>query len=366
MNQLSKKSILLHIGVPKTGTTALQAALANNRKELNSQNVLYPSQWRNAHHRAAWAITERTWGWKGRGGTTTPIKHWNSLVKETKTNKTVVLSSEFFCEANQRQAKKIVSDLGLSRLEVVITLRPFGKLLPSAWQQYLKYGVKLTYPQWLTAILNEPRESAPTPTFWMRHDHPAVIQRWVELVGREKVTLVVVDDSDHDFVYQAFESMLNLSAGTLQKRKEKVSNRSMTLAEAEFLRQINLRQPDNSTWDKYESFVRRSMMHEILNSPISEENPEKLTTPSWAADKANQIALTYAEQIRSMDLKIIGDVANLATEIKGSPDQKLPESIAITTLAIGMQGVQKNAMKRLPFNSLKNELLRRVKARFKR
>lgn len=365
MSELEKNSILLHIGVPKTGTTALQAALSNNRFDLKSQNVLYPSQWRNAHHRAAWAVTERTWGWKGRGGTTTPIKHWNSLVKETKTNKTVVLSSEFFCEASADQAKKIVSDLGVKRLEVVITLRPFGKLLPSAWQQYLKYGVKLTYPQWLRAILNEPRDLAPTPTFWMRHDHPALIQRWVELVGRDKITLVVVDDSNHEFIYQAFEKLLNLSSGTLQKRKEKISNRSMTLAEAEFLRQINLHQPDNATWDRYESFVRRSMMHEILNSSIVEESPKKLTTPAWAAEKANKIAAKYTDQISAMDLKILGDLRQLATQIKGSVDQKLPESIAIATVAIGMQGVQKNGLKRLPFKSLKDEILRRLKRRFK-
>ena len=362
----NNKSVILHIGVPKTGTTALQAALANSRKDLAKQNVVYPSQWRNAHHRAAWAITERTWGWKGRGGTTTPIKHWNRLVKETKTNKKIILSSEFFCEANQKQSQKMVADLGRSRLEVVITLRPFGKLLPSAWQQYLKYGVKLTYDEWLAAILNGPREAAPTPTFWMRHDHPALIKRWLELIGKDNLTLVVVDDTNHDFIYQAFEEILQLQAGTLQKRKEKVSNRSMTLAEAEFLRQINLRQPDNSTWDRYESFVRRSMMHEILNSPIAETAPEKLTTPKWAADKANQIAKDYLAELSKLDLKVIGDLQQLASEVSGSDKQALPETISIATVAIGMQGVQKNALKRLPFKSLKDELLRRIKSRIKR
>lgn len=362
----TKKNIFLHIGVPKTGTTALQAALTNSRKELSKQNVLYPSQWRNAHHRAAWAVTERTWGWKGRGGTTTPIKYWNRLVKETKTNKKVILSSEFFCEANLKQSQKMVTDLGKERLEVVITLRPFGKLLPSAWQQYLKYGVKLTYPEWLEAILNGPREAAPTPTFWMRHDHPALIKRWVDLVGKENLTLVVVDDANHDFIYQAFENLLELNDGTLQKRKEKVSNRSMTLAEAEFLRQINLRQPDNSTWDKYESFVRRSMMHEILNTAIAEKNPEKVTTPQWAAEKANQIASQYLTELAKLDLKVIGDLKLIANEVPGGSEQQLPEVISIATVAIGMQGVQKNALKRLPFQSLKNEILRRITNRIKR
>jgi hypothetical protein len=358
--------ILLHIGVPKTGTTALQAALASSRKELTKQNVLYPSQWRNAHHRAAWAVTEKTWGWKGRGGTTTPIKHWNALVRETKKNKSVVLSSEFFCEANESQVKKIVSDLTLDRLQVVITLRPFGKLLPSAWQQYLKYGVKLTYPQWLTAILQAPRSEAPTPTFWMRHDHPALIKKWIEFVGKDRITLVVVDENNHDFIYQAFENLLSLSAGTLVKKQDKVSNRSMTLAETELLRQINLSQPDGSRWDKYESFVRRSMMHEILNSPIAEPNPQKVTTPGWAADIANKISIEYYEAIRQFDLKIIGDINALKIPTEASPEQSLPEVISIATVAIGMQGVQKNGLRRLPFKSLFAEIKRRIKNRINR
>lgn len=360
------KRVFLHIGVPKTGTTALQAALANSRKELAKQKVVYPSQWRNAHHRAAWAITERTWGWKGRGGTTTPMKHWTRLVKETRSKNKVILSSEFFCEANLKQSQKMVNDLGRQQLEVVVTLRPFGKLLPSAWQQYLKYGVKLTYQEWLEAILNGPREKAPTPTFWMRHDHPVLIKRWLDLVGKESLTVVVVDDSNHDFIYQAFEQILQLNAGTLQKRQAKVSNRSMTLAEAEFLRQINLRQPDDSTWDKYESFVRRSMMHEILNSPIAQSNPEKMTTPAWAAQKANQIAKEYLNELSQLDLKVIGNLSQLASEVSGSDNQALPESISIATVAIGMQGVQKNALKRLPIKSLKNEIVRRIRNRIKR
>lgn len=366
MDNFAKNSIVLHIGVPKTGTTALQAALANSRKELSKQNVLYPSQWRNAHHRAAWAITERTWGWKGRGGTTTPMKHWNSLVKEAKAKKTVVLSSEFFCEANKLQAEKMVQDLTLDRLQVVITLRPFGKLLPSAWQQYLKYGVKLTYQEWLEAILNGPREKAPTPTFWMRHDHPALIKKWIDIVGKDRLTIVVVDEKNHDFIYQAFEKLLSLNSGTLQKKQAKVSNRSMTLAEAEFLRQINLLQPENSTWDKYESFVRRSMMHEILNSPIAESDPQKVTTPAWAATKANKIAQDYTAEISAMNLRTIGDIAALSNEIVAGEVQPLPQSISIATVAIGMQGVQKNGLKRLPISSLLNEIKRRIKNRFNR
>src|SRR5690606_33106823 len=39
-----KKKVILHIGLPKTGSTALQQALYQNREELLRQGVLYPAQ----------------------------------------------------------------------------------------------------------------------------------------------------------------------------------------------------------------------------------------------------------------------------------------------------------------------------------
>jgi hypothetical protein len=60
-------AIALHIGIHKTGTTALQAALADARPELAAHGVLYPGR-KTAQHGAAMAVLERPWGWSGKGG----------------------------------------------------------------------------------------------------------------------------------------------------------------------------------------------------------------------------------------------------------------------------------------------------------
>ena len=51
---LPEDAVLLHIGVHKTGTTAIQAALADAREELASLGVRYPGKLQ-AQHRAAQA-----------------------------------------------------------------------------------------------------------------------------------------------------------------------------------------------------------------------------------------------------------------------------------------------------------------------
>ena len=52
---LPADAIALHIGIHKTGTTALQAALADARPELAAHGVLYPGR-RTAQHGAAMAV----------------------------------------------------------------------------------------------------------------------------------------------------------------------------------------------------------------------------------------------------------------------------------------------------------------------
>ena len=50
--------IILHIGVYKTGTTAVQSFLARNRSALAEQGVLYPESFTrfDAHHPLPWAL----------------------------------------------------------------------------------------------------------------------------------------------------------------------------------------------------------------------------------------------------------------------------------------------------------------------
>ena len=60
--------LVIHAGFHKSGTTALQEAFDAQSEELKAAGIIYPNIGRKAHHRIAWALTERTWGWSKRGG----------------------------------------------------------------------------------------------------------------------------------------------------------------------------------------------------------------------------------------------------------------------------------------------------------
>jgi len=146
--------LLLHVGVHKTGTTSLQAALADARPELARYGVTYPGN-REAHHPAALAVLDRTWGWKDKGGKPTPRGRFEKLQSQVNdASGRIVVSSEFFCEAQVEAASKAIADLGGDRVQVVITLRNLGRLLPSSWR-FQKVGEICVPPRSLNTLSSQ-------------------------------------------------------------------------------------------------------------------------------------------------------------------------------------------------------------------
>ena len=204
---------LVHIGPPKTGTTALQGAFHAARAAAEAQGVHYAG--RNRHSMSAvQAVLGRQSFYSTEGPP--PIRHWRKLVDEVRAAdaKRVVMSSEFFADANAAAIRTVVDDLDASRVHVVVTLRPLARIIPSAWQQYVQSNLKVSFDEWLDAMLNQDQTKI-SPSFWHRHRHDRLIARWAEVVGLENVTVVVLDERDHGFVLRAFERLTGLIPGTL-------------------------------------------------------------------------------------------------------------------------------------------------------
>src|SRR3954469_20791773 len=77
---LAEGSVLVHIGMHKTGTTAMQSLLAQQRHSLLAQGVLYPGA-RDDHHHYARSLTQQSVGSGGADKPPSPLL-WNELVAE--------------------------------------------------------------------------------------------------------------------------------------------------------------------------------------------------------------------------------------------------------------------------------------------
>ncbi len=310
--QLRVGTRLLHIGPHKTGSTAVQGAFHLARERLAGRGVVYPGQGRQP----LWPILAVTGQPALRGEPSPKMAYWDRLVRDIQAagHQHVFLSSEFFAEADDEAVRRIVEDLGGSDVHVVVTLRSLTRILPSQWQQYLQNGYHFPYLEWLDGILSRPPQT-PTPGFWRRHRHDALVARWASVVGVQNLTVVVVDESDPLMLLRTFELMLGLPDGFLALEDGR-TNRSLTVAEAELVRQLNEEFSSRPWPDRsYARFVRYGAVERMKTARQPAPDEPRITTPAWALARAAEISAEMAENVIALGVNIVGDISTLGQSL---------------------------------------------------
>lgn len=330
--QLPDTGVLLHVGPHKTGTTAIQGALKLARPEMAKHDVIYAGKGRQ-HQMAALALT----GGRGmRGDRPADQNDWEQLVSEVRQTaaKRVIVSSEYFDEVTNEIAQHVVDSFGSDRVHVVVTLRPVAKIMPSAWQQYVRNGLRQAYPNWLEGMLNKPPYDKPTPSFWRRHHHDVLVERWVKILGPERVAVVVLDESDSQSLMRTFERFVGLPSELLVPETG-WENRSLTAAETELVRLVNV-EYHGQNWAPsiYNNVIRLGLIKQMQRREPGHDEPG-IATPKWAIDKANEIGAAAAERIQATGARIVGDLAWLsAVRPKDSDSDPAPLPIQAATEAL--------------------------------
>ncbi|KUL31356.1 hypothetical protein [Streptomyces regalis] len=302
---------LLHIGPHKTGTTAIQGALFAAKDEMARHGVEWPATTRHPME-AVLAACART----GMMGDTPPTeRHWGRLLEQVRATgrRTSVISSEFFADApDDDTVARIVEQLGGDRVHILVTLRPLARIMPSQWQQYVQNGLRMGYEDWLEHMLRKPPYDRPNPSFWHRHRHDRLVERWARVVGPERVTVVVVDDRDREGLMRTFEALLGLPAHLLRPVPD-AANRSLTLAETEMLRNLNKEFRANELPEElYSQLVRNGAVMHMKNTCTPGPGDVKICTPQWAVEAAAGIGAEMAESIGRTGVRILGDMRLLS------------------------------------------------------
>jgi hypothetical protein len=330
-------SRLVHIGPHKTGTTALQAAFHAAREDLRAQGVRYAGRGRHPMS-AVLAVTGRP---SVTGTEPPPIRLWGSLLGEIRgaAEPRVVLSSEFFADAPAEAIPRIVTDLDPARIQVVVTLRPLARILASQWQQHVQGGLQQSFDAWLGSTFRAHDKGTAT-MFWRRHRHDALIARWAEVAGRERITVVVVDERDHAFLMRAFEQLVGVREGTLVAVPD-LSNRSLTLPEVEALRAFNVAYKAEDLGKAiYAKAIRFGAARYLRERTPASDEP-RVETPQWALDQAVEISTEMVANIAASGVRVVGDLDSLAARQRSrleAEQQALPciaPEIA-TRLAMGI------------------------------
>lgn len=209
------KTLFLHIGHFKTGTTALQSFLANNPKFLAKHNLSYAQDYQNLGKHSIYAFSL----YKAAGVTSlmhgynkpvTPEKLWQGLFESVRQNTagaTIISSEELmrlgnFPDAVERLKKITKTHAQDLDIRVIAYLRPTDSHLRSWYNQLVKMGVRVPDFNTTVAEVIEP----------IHYDYGLALKPWAEIFGPGALIVRPYDEASRndDSLYQDFLSIFGV------------------------------------------------------------------------------------------------------------------------------------------------------------
>ncbi|MGI8614939.1 MAG: hypothetical protein ACR2KL_13500 [Nocardioidaceae bacterium] len=300
------RTVFLHVGAPKTGTSQLQDLLFLNRATLAAKGVLYPADRFDTQFLAALDLLGKRWG----GLESEAVGSWGRLVEQASTFcGTVIVSHEVFAGASSEQAARALSELA-GEVHVVYSVRDLARQIPAEWQEGVKHRRQLTYAEFCADLVQPKPQTPMARWFWSVQDWPDVLRRWGATLPPDRVHVVTVPgpDAPRELLIERFLTLFGIDPAWLPMASER-SNASLGGAEATVIRRINERLPvERLEGPVYRHYVREKLVHSRL-APAS-SSPRITLPPSldgWAAERSAE----WTAQLRRADYDVVGDLAEV-------------------------------------------------------
>ena len=319
---MKKTKLFLHIGHGKTGTSAIQSALAIASEELAKRGISYPIQPSLRDRASRLEITSGNWQPNPEISLSDQLLE---IEKKNQNNSKIVLSSEslFWLIPDLIQRKN--SWENFIDLHIILAVREVDEMLSSEYQQRVKrHGDSMPLEQFIRA----------------RHfvsSHHAKAAEIIELMSQSSIENTIINYSvhKHDITQQVFKSIGAEDLYPADNINGAIINRSLSKKELEILITINAlyyrkfplistrisdalikNQPQlkaqkcKITRQQLEKVYEKNNIYlQAINSRL--EPNEKLTLPSsFCHESAEALPPEEAEKIRneeSISMDLIGD-----------------------------------------------------------
>ena len=305
---MAKGKILIHIGGPKTGTTAIQAALAENRHALHERGILYPGTELNQQY--SLYPLDRIAGLQDYVSGDRSL--WQQLVDEmNQWEGAVVLSSEALLSIPTDVVNEIVDTIGTSQIEILITGRSLYEIVVSQWQESVKAGDIISLRQYANEIARGLKNATDSSlSFWVVVDYVTPIQRWSQRLGIENIIVQCVDTTQPDATLRSFEQIAEIPSGLLGTSLQNPANQSMTYAETEIIRSCNKILLQDSVSNHHYSTLGPHVKEEIL-SKMPHWDDSKIELPTSYYESIATFVDAEVQRIVNSGARIHGDVSLL-------------------------------------------------------
>jgi hypothetical protein len=353
------KTVYLHVGLPKTGTTYLQNRLYANRARLSRGGVSYPVGLRLDMFHAALDLLDRPWG----GMRDEARGEWDTLARRARRAPgSVVISHEILAGATRAQVDRALSSFGSAEVHVVVTARDIARQVPAEWQEKVKHQRTMRFAKFRSRIQDPDRDSGTARLFWQAQDLPAVVQRWGFGLDPSRVHIVTVPKSGAapGQLWRRFCQAVDIDPA-LAPTDAPRGNPSLGVAQTAMLRELNLRlrRTDLSDGD-YRTLVRRVLVHQTL---AHETKGRRLALPPQDHEWASDVADAWIKSLRRSKVTVHGRLADLrpvpvSEDAWRDPDQPASRRVADAALTALVAMTQEAARRDDPDQHLSARVLK--------
>lgn len=300
------RRLFLHVGLQKTGTSYLQAALLNGRESLADAGLdLVPPTKRESFELMV-VVRDRYADRRDDESDRNILDRFTRQLAAA-TGSRAVYSQESLAAAGTAQVERLLAVCGDREVHVVVTVRDLARGLPSAWQEEIKAGSTARFGQHLRKLRRQEREGAGRNP-WIHLDAAAVLARWGQHVPADRLHVVTVPPSGSapTLLLERFASVLGVDPGLLEP-EERPANTSLGLVQAEVLRRVNAQLPDEvHRRYVYSDVVKRSFARGVLGA----QDGERILVPAKYRDWCEEVTARQVETLRGYD--VVGSLDDLA------------------------------------------------------
>jgi hypothetical protein len=312
--------VVLHVGLPKTGTTYLQTVLAHHRDALRETGVLYPFVRPQAMFLGAVEVR----GSREKFGLTAEdvAGTWQALCDRVLSHAgTSVISHEILGGAEPDEIAAALAPLAGIEVDVVVTARDLGRQATAHWQEEVKLGDTRSFAELERDQLRADVPEGARPHFWHAQDYAAALRRWATAVPAERVHLVAgpPPGAPPDVLWPRFAEACDVSQeadAVVDADAVAPANRSLTTEAIALLREVNRQLDGRLTPREHARLVKR----ELAEGRLAERPGTPPRTPASLADVLMPAAAAWRSEVEAGRYAVHGSLDDLTPVLAGSGD----------------------------------------------
>lgn len=338
--------VVLHIGLPKTGTTYLQGLLAGHRDALRAGGVVYPFVRPGAMFEGAVEVrgSEAKFGLDPTHvrGTWQAVCDRARVFLDQEGGSTAVLSHEVLGGATPEQVRRALAPLEGLEVHVVVTARDLGRQAVAHWQEEVKLGATTSFAELERTQFRADthRDAGPDaggsrPHFWHAQDFAAALQRWTEPLpaGRGHLVLAPAPGAPRALLWERFAAACGIDPALVDPLAAVGANPSLGAEQIALLRAVNHEVEQLAVRGGGADVARRHRLvkREYAEGVLAEHGAAPPRAPAALREVLEPASRAWLAEVRAAGHTVHGDASDLAPVLADEgdpgPDVALPVGV---------------------------------------